>query len=63
MTLDEYIKAKQIVAGSFAEQIGMSIWRLSKIRRGHNRPTLDEALAIERATKRAVPVQTWERQS
>jgi transcriptional regulator with XRE-family HTH domain len=30
-----------------------------RFRRGHRRPSLDDALAIERATQGAVPVQSW----
>lgn len=45
----------------FAEMTGIQQPLISKYLRGPQRPQLDNALAIERATEGNVPVSEWER--
>lgn len=44
-----------------AAELGCSLSAIYNIRAGHFRPGRDLALAIERVSKRAVPVSSWAR--
>lgn len=60
MTLERWLKRKKISQNQFAEKSGISQSLLSKYIRRTRRPNVDQALAIERATDGAVPVEEWE---
>lgn len=57
--LHTYLKAHGMTGGAFAALVGLHPVALSRIRRGHQQPTLAVAFAIEAATGGAVPARSW----
>ena len=57
--LKTYLEANKIRQEDFAPEIGITQSALSKICNGVNTPRLGTALAIERATRGAVPTSVW----
>lgn len=60
MKLSRWLKLEKADHKQFCETVGISSNSLYKYLRGTRRPNLDQALAIERATKGKVPVEEWE---
>jgi transcriptional regulator with XRE-family HTH domain len=61
MTLAEWMSKTGATQVELSEATGIQQPLISKYLRKKQRPNVDNALAIERATKGAVPVETWER--
>lgn len=59
--LAAHLAEREITDKAFAERIGVSKWRMSKIRNGRARPNLDEAAAIEKATGGKIKASAWAR--
>ena len=57
--LDNYLKRSGRKAGELARAIGVPHYTLSKLRSGRQRPSLEQAVALERATAGALPVGEW----
>jgi transcriptional regulator with XRE-family HTH domain len=57
--LHTYLKSHGMTGGAFAALVGLHPVALSRIRRGHQQPTLAVAFAIEAATGGAVPARSW----
>lgn len=62
MTLRDWMEKHGVTQARLSELTGIQQPLISKYLRGSQRPQLDNALAIERATEGAVPVEEWERQ-
>jgi transcriptional regulator with XRE-family HTH domain len=58
-TLHAYLKSRGIQGKQFAKDIGITPIYLSKLRRGHARPSLDLAARIETATGGHVRLCSW----
>jgi transcriptional regulator with XRE-family HTH domain len=61
MTLRSWMKRKGVTQAQLSEMTGIQQPLISKYLRGVQRPQLDNALAIERATNGDVPVEAWEK--
>lgn len=57
--LDRWLCGQTMTAAAFARRIGVLPPTLSRIRSGKHRPTLEQAVAIQRETGGAVPVEIW----
>jgi transcriptional regulator with XRE-family HTH domain len=57
--LDTYMRAHGLLGGAIAEQLGVSEPTLSKLRRGKQRPSIEQAVALARITQGEVPVEAW----
>lgn len=57
--LDTYLTANGMTGRDFARAVGISEQTLSKLRRGHRAPTLEQALRIDAATGGAVSTLCW----
>lgn len=57
--LARHMAENEISDADFAELIDKDRTLVNRLRRGKVRPTLDMALAIERVTGGAVPMQAW----
>jgi DNA-binding transcriptional regulator YdaS (Cro superfamily) len=60
MTLERWLARNEVSQAEFARRTGITQSAISKYISGDRQPMLDEALAIERATHGAVPVEEWE---
>lgn len=58
-TLQSYLKSHAIRQEDFAGQIGSTQATVSRLANGTSRPSLDLAVAIERATGGSVPATSW----
>ncbi len=59
MRLSQWMKETHVSQTEFADLTGIDQSLLSKYLKHVRRPNVDQALAIERATKGAVPVEEW----
>lgn len=57
--LRTYLAAEGVTQVRFAEMIGVQQSMVSRLLKGKARPSLETAVAIERATGGAVPAATW----
>ncbi len=57
--LSSYLKQSGIRQSDFADAVGVGQAMVSKLARGFARPSLELALAIERASRGEVPVSSW----
>ena len=58
-SLQRYKIEHGLTDDALAAMCGLRREMVCRFRRGKRRPSLDDALAIERVTKGAVPVQSW----
>lgn len=63
MTLKQWMKRTGTTQVQLAEATGIQQPLISKYLRGVQRPQLDNALAIEKATDGQVPAEEWARKS
>jgi len=56
--LQEYLKTHKAV--SLAQAVGVSAAYISDLKKGHRRPSLRVALAIENETSGLVPAASWQ---
>ena len=61
--LRKWLKANGVTQEVFAEMSGVPQPLLSKYSRGLRNPDTQYALAIEAATKRAVPAESWKKRA
>jgi len=61
MTLKEWLSKTGTTQEEFAEISGIPQDQVSKYASLKRRPKIDKALAIERATKKQVPIEVWAR--
>mgnify|MGYP001565474115 CR=1 FL=1 len=57
--LAAWIKGSGLTLTQTAKLIGCSVQHVSNLIHGHNRPSLETAVAIEQATRGAVSVASW----
>ena len=60
--LSQYLTREGVTQSAFAERLGLTQATVSRLASGLLRPRLDTALAIERITAGAVPVESWAQQ-
>lgn len=61
MTLREWMERNHVTQVQLSEKTGISQSLLSKYLRGDRAPKVANALAIEKVTAQAVPVEAWVR--
>lgn len=59
-TLSDYLRENRIRQCDFAAELGVTQATVSRIVRRVKLPSLELAFAIQRATKGAVPVSSWD---
>ena len=59
-TLNRYLKANNLSQSVFADRVGVNQATISKLVRGTISPSISLALAIQRETGGAVPVDVWD---
>lgn len=59
LTLKAWLKENNVPQKEFADALGFHQSKLSRLIGEKTRPSVDDALAIELATKHAVPVSSW----
>lgn len=59
-TLNRYLKSNNLSQSAFADRVGVNQATISKLVRGTIMPSIGLALAIQRETAGAVPVDVWD---